>query len=355
MATAGNSETRSAKKLSIIYILKILRNWSDEDHPLSQQNILEKLKEEYGMTIDRKAVKRNLVNLQKAGYPVNSRETNRLTKGRQETLNLGWYYEHDFTKCELRYLIDTLYFTHIPTNQIKALANKLMKLQSRYFQFGRRFIRNLPVRGKRLEDKQLFYTIDCIEDAIGRKKKIRFFYDHYEIDKKRHHAQYSAGVDKIYTVSPYAFLAANGRYYLVCNTDGHDNVAHYRMDRISEVQVMENEPARPQKTVHGLEKGLQLPRHLAEHPYMFAGEPEECVFRVDLRLVTQVMEDFGNGVRFTAADAGHADVQTKVNPRALIIWAKQYAPYVKVLSPPSLVRELRKTAEDFHDLYNGNA
>ena len=58
------------KKMLVMNILDILRKYTDEDHRLSQKDIIEILKTEYGMTADRKAVRRNLTNLMEAGYEI---------------------------------------------------------------------------------------------------------------------------------------------------------------------------------------------------------------------------------------------------------------------------------------------
>ena len=51
------------KKMLIINILDILKKYTDENHRLSQKDIIEILDKEYCMKIDRKSVKRNLMNL----------------------------------------------------------------------------------------------------------------------------------------------------------------------------------------------------------------------------------------------------------------------------------------------------
>ncbi len=53
------------KKLMIINILDILKKYSDEDHRLTQKDIIELLKRDYNMTVDRKSVKSNLMTLLK--------------------------------------------------------------------------------------------------------------------------------------------------------------------------------------------------------------------------------------------------------------------------------------------------
>ena len=61
------------KKLLILYILDILQKYSDEEHRLSQKDIQDILKKEYEMPVDRKAVKRNLLNLIEYGSNIEYR------------------------------------------------------------------------------------------------------------------------------------------------------------------------------------------------------------------------------------------------------------------------------------------
>ena len=62
------------KKLLILYILDILQKYTDEEHRLSQKEIQDILKKEYEMPVDRKAIKRNLLNLIEYGSSIEYRE-----------------------------------------------------------------------------------------------------------------------------------------------------------------------------------------------------------------------------------------------------------------------------------------
>ena len=62
------------KKMLIINILDILKKYTDENHRLKILN------KEYCMKIDRKSVKRNLMNLIEIGYDIEYRESIRLIK-----------------------------------------------------------------------------------------------------------------------------------------------------------------------------------------------------------------------------------------------------------------------------------
>ena len=58
------------KKLLILNILEILRKYTDENHRLGQKEIIDILKKEYDMSVDRKAIKRNIMDLIDAGYDI---------------------------------------------------------------------------------------------------------------------------------------------------------------------------------------------------------------------------------------------------------------------------------------------
>ena len=115
--------TKQPKKMIIINILDILKRYTDENHRLSQREIMDILEREYDMKVDRKAVKRNLMNLIDFGYQVEYSESIRQGKnGEEEIIFTDWYLEKDFTDSELRLLIDSLLFSkHIPYSQCKAL------------------------------------------------------------------------------------------------------------------------------------------------------------------------------------------------------------------------------------------
>ena len=61
-------------------ILDILKRYTDENHRLSQKEIQDILEREYDMTVERKAVKRNLMNLIEFGYNINYSESVRIFK-----------------------------------------------------------------------------------------------------------------------------------------------------------------------------------------------------------------------------------------------------------------------------------
>ena len=230
-----------AKRTLILNILDILRRYSDEDHRLSQKDIVEILQTEYDMTVERKSIRRNILNLMSCGYEIEYSESVRMVPNRntgemeESYIWSDFYLVRDFTDGELRLLIDGLLFSkHIPYSQCRELVEKLEKLSNIYFSSRVKHIRTMP--DSMPPNKQLFYTIEILDEAISQGKQVSFQYTSVGLDKKQHPRLNDDGSAKKYTVSPYQIAEANGRYYLICCTDPHDNVSHYRLDRIEEIR-----------------------------------------------------------------------------------------------------------------------
>ena len=338
------------KKLLIINILDILRRYTDENHRLSQREITTILENEYQMRTERKAVKRNLMNLIDFGYKLEYAQSVRINKdGEEELLLTDWYLVRDFSDAELRLLMDSLLFSkHIPYRQCRELIKKIEGLSSRYFVSGRKHVHNLPENMP--ENKQLFYNIEILGEAIEKHRQVAFVYNDFGTDKRMHPRLDQSGEVREYMVNPYQMAATNGRYYLICNYDKYADVANYRVDRITEIRMLET-AVKPMHEVKGLEKGLDLPRHMAEHIYMFTGESGHVLFRAKAYLVTELIDWFGADIRFLEQTEDEVTASVWVNLKAMQKWALQYALHARILSPRRLAdavsEDIKKAMENY--------
>ena len=182
-------------------------------------------------------------------------------------------------------------------------------------------------------------TIETLDKAISRGLQVSFTYNSYDIDKKLHPRRTSNNEVRNYIINPYQIVATNGRYYLVCNYEKYDNISHYRLDRITNIKLLDT-PAKPQRMVKGIENGLDLPKHLAEHLYMFAGESVAVKFIAKRYIVTDVIDWFGKDIKFSDATDDEVKVTVKVNPIAMKMWALKYSRHIRVIFPQSLVDEI---------------
>lgn len=333
------------KKLLIINILDILKRYTDKNHRLSQKEIAEILQKEYGMTADRKAIRRNLLNLIDCGYNIEYSETIRMVpnsktgESEESYIWSDFYLERDFTDGELRLLIDSLLFSqHIPYSQRKELAEKLENLSNIYFRSTIHRIAKMP--DNKSTNKQIFLNIEQLDEAISRKRKIVFHYMEYGTDKKMHPKCRNDGSVREYIVSPYQMAVKEGKYYLICNYDKYDDISNYRIDRIADIKILD-EPAKPfGKLAWANERTLDLATYMKEHPYMYSSENVRVKFRINRAMISDIIDTFGTDVVFSDETDSHITVSTYTNKMAMGQFAKSYSPDVEILEPLSLRKNL---------------
>lgn len=325
----------SSKKMLNMLILEILEVYSDDKHPLTQQEILRLLKAEYGVEqCDRRSVKANILSLIDMGYEISMEEGYYLISRRLEDE-------------ELRWLIDAVLFSKaLPVSQARNLIAKLEGFGNRYFESKVSHVSTMPDL-PRTKNAMVMHNVNAINDAIDQKKKIMFRYQCYGADFKLH----DKGKD--YKASPYQMIAANGYYYLLSNMDLYDDIAYFRIDKMSGVKLLE-EKVKPMKLVAGLEHGLDLPKHMAEHIYMFSGESGFVKLKCKMKAVDALADWFGRDIRVLEVDEGegYMIVQVKCNLNAMFYWALQYGPSVEVLEPKKLREEIRVAVNELAEKYS---
>ena len=85
-----------------------------------------------------------------------------------------------------------------------------------------------------------FYSIQTIFEAIKSKKQLKLVYGEYYFDsiKKPSRPKFQVkNTDNPYIVNPYALLWNNGHQYLIATTNEHENISHYRIDRIFSAKI----------------------------------------------------------------------------------------------------------------------
>ena len=324
------------KKMLNILILDILRKYSDEEHHLTQQEIIRKLKSEYGVeNTDRRTVRDNVQSLVDMGYGIENEGDD------------GYYmYGREFDDAELRLLIDSVLFSKtISDTAAKRLIGKLKSFGNIYFDAKVSHVKPTPVLN-RTDNKSVLYNVSAINEAMDQKKKISFRYNRYGTDFKMHDQ------GKQYIMNPYQMVASNGRYYLLGNIDKYDNVTYYRIDKMSRVEILD-EKIKAQEEVNGIDGHLNLPKHMTEHIYMLYGDSVMANIKTDVGMMDTLVDWFGKDFRIIENRDDEIVISVKCNERALFYWALQYGPHVEVLAPERLRNKLSNAVEEMAKKYKG--
>lgn len=308
----------SEKKSSLLYVLDILREYSDEKHTITYAVIGEKLKRLYGLDIERKTIARDIDVLSAKGYDI-------IKRG-----NLGVYLaSRKFEEGELLYLIDAIYSSRsIPTKYAQDLVSRLTADHSIYNK--KRFNHLEKIDEENISNnKQVFYTIEILNEAIEQGKKVEFQYGAYGKDKKLS-PKYDG---KKYVISPYFMVNNHGKYYLVCNYEKYNNLANYKIENISNITILE-QPARDLYSLDNMQD-FSIKKYIKEHIYMVSGDSVMATIKIeDEKRINDVVGWFGEDLSMYVKD-GNIYANLNINEDALCYWALQYGKFVEVVEPQS--------------------
>ena len=163
-----------SKKTLIFRIYQILEEYSDFEHPLTHQDIIEKLDRDYGIECERKAVGRNIACLKEMGFDIESSKEGSYLASRK------------LENAELRLLIDSVLASrNVNPTHSKQLIDKLISIGGHNFKSHVKHVYSVKDWGKS-DNKDFFYNINVIDEAIENGKKIHFFYNKVGLDKALH-------------------------------------------------------------------------------------------------------------------------------------------------------------------------
>lgn len=333
----AESRARRGQKIKLLYIIKILTELTDEEHPLSATEICEKLAS-YDVTAERKAIYDDINCLIDFGYDIIS---TRVPKN-------GYFLaSRDFELPEIFLLGDAVRTAKfISKKKTRELTSKLDKLLSKYQ--SKRSISGIYIdSSSKTHNEEIFYNIDSINTAIHEGKKITFKYGKRVLSENR---QISTEY-KTRTVSPYAMTWQDDHYYLIGNYDKYDNLMNLRVDRIKSVQIT-NEPIRHFSEVSDYRDTFDVVDYTKKLFGMFGGQTDDVKLRCSNSMLEQVNDRFGENIFITNVTDGHFDftVEAAVS-EGLVTWIMNYSDKIEVLKPSNLRDMIATRAKKILDIY----
>ncbi len=184
------------------------------------------------------------------------------------------------------------------------------------------------------------YALDTVNEAISSKKKISFVYNSYGTDFKSHPRR-----KEPYIVNPYQMVANNGKYYLIGNYDKYDDIAHFRLDKMTDVRILDAK-VKLQKEIKDFANGYNMPKHMAEHIYMFSCPSVRVKLLAPADMMNELIDWLGKDFKIR-----NTEVEGQIED-SMFFWALQYGPYVEVIEPESLRKRIKDSIAGTVEKYN---
>lgn len=318
------------KNGNILYILNVLKKYSDEEHKLSISEIRKKINEKYEIDIDPRTIRRNINLLQqKFGYDISTYNDNKI----------GYYItndpETDFEPGEIRAIIDTFsYSSFIEPRIAKSIIKKCKNLQTIYENAKIKDYRIYSPKGK-TNNIEVIKNIEDIANSIMNKNKITFEYWKYLINGNKIEKQI---VSKP-IVSPYALVYDKQQFYMLGIKEGNKELYHYRLDRIKNLIELEEKIK-----IKMTEKDIE---HYADSSVeVFSGNEVQIEAECNEYLLGEVMEKFGKNVEIKPVNETTFKMKIKANPIGFKLWTMRNLDLVTVIKPTSLVKDIKEIIKE---------
>lgn len=312
------------QKLKLLYLQKIFLEKSDENHLLTVKDIISELKR-YDIEVERKTVYSDIEALNNFGHDIICKKTK----------TTGYYLcERDFELPELKLLADAVASAKfISEKKSQILIKKLSYLSSHHE--SKQIQRNVIVRNRvKTINEQVYYNVDAVNLAIANRKKIKFRYFDYDVNKERVYRQNGDH----YIISPYALFWDDENYYVIAHHQKYYDISNFRIDR------MEN--------VVSLEEGiLPLPANFNVGDYarktfsMFRGPEERVNLKLKNHLINVILDKFGKDVTINKIDNDHFQVSINVCVSTSFFgWLFQFGDDARILAPEHVVSSYQNRA-----------
>lgn len=315
---------------NILYILNVLKKYSDEDHMLQVSEIKDLVKEEYEVDIDPRTIRRNINLLkEKLDYDISTWSENK--KGYFLIKNP----DMDFEPGEIRAIIDTFsYSTFIPKAVSKEIIDKCKNMQNVYENERLKDYRVYSDSVK-TQNREIVKNIEDITEAIYNKKKIKFDYFKYELNPRINNV--NTGERKL---SPYAIVYQLQQMYVVGLKEGKDTLYTYRIDRMKNIRITNEEVSNKISTD-------DVDNFVKSTVSMFGSTGIEIEVICDLKLLDNVIDEFGESSIIRLYDKDHFSLKINKDLEGFKRYVLRNLDMVKVIKPEKLKNEIEEIIKGY--------
>lgn len=314
-------------KPRILYLQKILLERTDEDNMLSTTQLINILKDEFGISAHRTTITKDIAALQEFGMDIvviHSTQSKYFVASRK------------FELPELKLLIDAVESSKfITSKKSEALIEKIHTMTGAG-QVEKLKRNNYAFNRIKPDNEQIYYIIDTINEAINSGKQISFqYYDYTGLKKK-----VLKNKGEVYKLSPYKLLWCGDYYYVLGYSEKQGKVINFRVDRIATRPELLSKDSVP------MLDDFDIENYTKEVFFMFSGEKVQADLRCDNSLMRVMVDRFGEDVTTLAYDMTSFRIQTEVSASPTFFgWLFGFGGKVQILGPQSLKEQYRQMVE----------
>ena len=312
------------QKSNLLYLVKIFKEQSDEQHPLSAAELIERLAS-YGVSAERKSIYDDIECLKNFGYDIVHK------KSKEQS---GYYLKSRiFSLAELKILVDVIQSARFIT---RAKSEELIKKLETFANCheARKLRRQVYVANRvKTQNEQIYESVDRIHEAMQEGSQICFSYLDWGLDKKlvpRHDGEK-------YQVSPWSLTWNAENYYLIAYDEKGKKIKHYRVDKMGGISLNGRKRNGQEEFEH-----FDVAQYCNKTFSMYGGHDEMITLQFENHLLGVILDRFGTDLSIRRRDADHYSVRVPVAVSGQFFgWLTGIGKGVQLLAPESVRWEYR--------------
>lgn len=316
------------QKRKLITIRDILLQKTDEQHPISTQQLIDELKR-MDINAERKSIYQDVQTLEEMGLDIVK------LSGRTNSYYVA---SREFELPELKILVDVVQSAKFLTE--KKSRQLIEKLQAQTNQYAaRQLSRNVVVANRsKTDNENIFYNVDTIYRAMADNCQITFSYYEWTVKKELMPRKEGA----LYKISPWALIWDDENYYLLGYDSSAKMMKHYRVDKMK--QVSESQETRDGRLE--MEK-VDLAAFSKTTFGMFAGEETVVKLQCNESLAGVLIDRFGKDItmRPISETEFEARIPVKISP-TFFGWLASLGTQAQIESPDHVKEQYRSYLEN---------
>ncbi|WP_338749437.1 WYL domain-containing protein [Bacillus sp. FJAT-52991] len=322
-------------KQRLLKLMEWFREETDESNQWTIDDIISKFQSFYGEEYkpNKNSLKDDIENLIEANFDITIN---------QEKEGMPKYYSHQyrlFEPYELRMLIDAVVSARFITKEeTKSLTRKIKTLTSQ--QQAKRLQNEILIDTSiKSKSKLVRLAIHDLHEAITEKRIVTFQYGRYNVDKQFVLSHEGA----LYKVKPLALTWAHDFYYLIAYYFEADEIRHYRMDRMRNVQATE------EAFVY---EAFDVGKYVQSTFNMFAGQADWIKIRFKNELINVIIDKFGHEADIQKDGEEHFILSAKaIVSDGLVNWTLNFGCKAEVVQPNALRERVEQEVKNMYRLY----
>ena len=182
---------------------------------------------------------------------------------------------------------------------------------------------------KKTANPELLHSIEIAENSINTGKKMAFYYLHYDQD-----LQLVKRDEQRTVIEPRYIVYQDARPYLIVTGRKESTITHYRLDKISEAEMLHENSDPNFKTQDAYV-------YANNKLFMFSGKMIKVTIRCQKRILDAMVDIFGTDLILIERDPQYYEFTVEVNENGILYLAQQFMDAIEIVSPNEIRDQIR--------------